>query len=383
MSASLPPSPSLEWLRKAAKKRLAQMRRTQPDALLADAQLEVAREHGFSSWRRLKAHIEAMITPTATEQERAAFLRAIAAGEIEEVQRMLETMPGLVNMHGPHPWWGGRPQPLHIAIENGRRDIFDLLLARGADINGDNASYDHWSPLMLAMKQPEMRDELLRRGVTVGLAEALMLADDTRVEALLQSSGLPAVAPNDGSFLAFARTTRAIDLLLAAGAEIDRKDRWGTRPIEAMSKLGLHGAQLVHHMIARGSAPSAADHARLGDIAALVRLAESDPPAATHDSVMMAAVDTRQHDIVMWLLERGADPNARASAASRHTALHAAAWNGDLRMVRLLLEVGADPHARDLQYDADPHGWAATSLEVTGNHDCIEVAQYLADLAHP
>jgi ankyrin repeat protein len=323
-----------------------------------------------------------MIAAAATEQESAsaAFLRAVAAGAIGDIQRMLDATPGLVNAHGPHPYWGGRPQPLHVAIENGRRDIFDLLLARGADIDGDNASYDHWSPLMLAVKRPDMRDDLLRRGVAIGLAEALVLADDERVETLLRSNGLPVAVPNNGSWLAFARTTVAIDLLLAAGAEIDRKDRWGTRPIEAMSRLGPDGAHLVDHMAARGSAPSAADFARLGDIAALVRLAESDPEAATLDSVIMAAVDARQHEIGVWLLERGADPNARSDAPSRHTALHAAAWNGDLRMVRLLLGAGADPHVRDLQYDADPRGWAATSLEVTDNRDCIEVAEYLGSL---
>ena len=373
---------TLDTLRKAAKKRLAQMRRTQPDARLADAQLQVAREHGFSSWRKLKAHVEAMIAAAATEQESAsaAFLRAVAAGAIGDIHRMLDATPGLVNAHGPHPYWGGRPQPLHVAIENGRRDIFDLLLARGADIDGDNVSYDHWSPLMLAVKRPDMRDDLLRRGVAIGLAEALVLADDERVETLLRSNGLPVAVPNNGSWLAFARTTVAIDLLLTAGAEIDRKDRWGTRPIEAMSRLGPDGAHLVDHMAARGSAPSAADFARLGDIAALVRLAESDPEAATLDSVIMAAVDARQHEIGVWLLERGADPNARSDATSRHTALHAAAWNGDLRMVRLLVDAGADPHVRDLQYDADPRGWAATSLEVTDNRDCIEVAEYLGSL---
>src|SRR5690606_8586330 len=57
-ASSLPPRPNLEWLRKAAKKKLAQLRRTQPDAKLADAQLAVAREHGFPSWRKLKAHVD-------------------------------------------------------------------------------------------------------------------------------------------------------------------------------------------------------------------------------------------------------------------------------------------------------------------------------------
>ena len=55
--------------------------------------------------------------------------------------------PALVNAVGPHPYWGGRPQPLHLAIEGKRRDVFDLLLDSGADIDGRN---DEYRPLVAA-----------------------------------------------------------------------------------------------------------------------------------------------------------------------------------------------------------------------------------------
>lgn len=54
---SLPAQPSLEHLRKMAKRRLAKLRAAGASAQLADAQLLLAREHGFSSWRALKAAI--------------------------------------------------------------------------------------------------------------------------------------------------------------------------------------------------------------------------------------------------------------------------------------------------------------------------------------
>ncbi|HKV09970.1 MAG TPA: hypothetical protein VJ725_17655, partial [Thermoanaerobaculia bacterium] len=56
----LPDSPNLDWLRKQAKRRLQELRQASPGARLADAQLEVARQHGFSSWRALKAHIDSL-----------------------------------------------------------------------------------------------------------------------------------------------------------------------------------------------------------------------------------------------------------------------------------------------------------------------------------
>ena len=52
----LPDRPNLEYLKKVAKDRLHDLQRSDPAAQLADAQLAVAREHGFASWRN-SAHI--------------------------------------------------------------------------------------------------------------------------------------------------------------------------------------------------------------------------------------------------------------------------------------------------------------------------------------
>lgn len=382
-ASSLPPRPDLAWLRKAAKKKLAQLRRTQPHAKLADAQRDIAREHGFPSWRSLKAHVEQAARAVRDQQQEedtvAGFLGCVAAGRVDEARAMLDADPALIHAVGPHPYWGGRLQAIHLAVGAGRKDMLDLVLGRGADVNGRNDEYDHWSPLMIAANgRPEVREELLRRGARVGLVEALMLADDERVDELLRTEGLPRAVPNGGSILMFARTTFAIDRLVASGAPPDAKDRWGTTPIEAMSRLGERGAPLVHHMAALGAKVSPAELARIGDLAALEVAATADPSIVKRDDVMIAAVDARQRGIVAWLLEHGANPNARTGPPSRHTALHAAAWGGDLEMAKLLVGAGADPHARDDQYDGTPGGWAETAIEVRNDPACAQVAEYLA-----
>jgi len=386
MSSSQRPShPNLEWLRKSAKKRLAELRAADPQAKLADAQRAVAREHGFPSWRKLKSHIETAATEAPPQQPTAdqivkAFFELVGNGRIDDVRRVLDAAPQMVHAIGPHPFWGGRPQALHVAIETGRQDLFDLLLERGADVNGRNDEYDHWSPLMLAMNRDRtaMRDELLRRGVRIGLVEALMMADDGRAEAILDTTGLPDIVPNGGSILAFARTTRAIDRLLALGASIDAKDRWGSTPMDAMSRLGARGMPLVSHLIARGASATPKEYARLGDIERLSALYEKDPAVARLDVVMMGAVDFRHHALVEWLLARGANVNARAEAQSHQTALHSAAWNGDLRMVQILLAAGADRTLLDDEHQGTPRQWAEVSFRVTNNPKCVEVAEYLA-----
>jgi hypothetical protein len=58
MSRDLPPNPNLEHLKKQAKALLDKLRQRNADATLVDAQHALAREYGFPSWPKLKAHVE-------------------------------------------------------------------------------------------------------------------------------------------------------------------------------------------------------------------------------------------------------------------------------------------------------------------------------------
>ena len=393
MAETLPARVNLAWLRKTAKQQLREWRAQGRGARLAEAQLNLARRYGFSSWRALKSHIDRLQASTPTdapagdETEVAAFLRHIGEGDIEDVRAMLAADPQIVNAVGPHPYWGGRPQALHVSIETKRRDMFDLLLAAGADVDGSNDQYDHWSPLMLTLHwdQTEMRRILIERGAHVGLIEAMLLEDDALVEEMLRAgkSALPKVDPNGGSPLAFARTPFAIDRLLELGVPPGLKDRWGATPIEAMSRLGARGRSLVRHMLLRGIEAEPQEYSRLGDKDALAALIEANPDVAKSDAVMMGAVDFGHHELVQWLLTRGANVNARSSAGSRGTALHSAAWNGDLAMVKLLVAAGADVTARDEEHDNTPSGWAEVSITVSNNPKCKDVLEYLLTLPDP
>lgn len=383
MAQALPPRPNLEWLRKTARQALAELRLRKPDARLADAQLELAREYGFHSWRALKAQVDVKSPPDESAPDDAAvaeFLRAVRGGDVAAVRAALAADPSMVNRPGPHPHWGGRPQPLHMAIEGGNREIFDLLLANGADVRGDNAGYAHWTPLMLTIDEhPDLRDELLKRGAQIGLIEALMLGDDALVAERLRSgrTALPGYAPNGGSLLAFARTTWAIDRLLELGVAIDVKDQWETTPIEAMSRLGARGQPLMRHLIARGVRAKPAEYARLGDRQALEKLIDADPAVANIDDVLMGAVDFGHLGLVAWLLGRGANPNARASIGANGTALHSAAWNGNLELVKVLVAAGAQVGALDPEYHGTPADWARYSNGVSPKPECLAVAEYL------
>src|SRR5205814_7409012 len=120
--ASLPARPNLEHLKKRAKQRLKTMRATMPAAKLADAQLAIAREHGFASWRAMKTAVDLFVaaaSPKLRDERAKALLAAVGKGNLDVVRGLLAIDPALVNETGPHPFWGGRPQPLHVAIERG------------------------------------------------------------------------------------------------------------------------------------------------------------------------------------------------------------------------------------------------------------------------
>jgi hypothetical protein len=306
MAEPLPARANLEWLRKTAKQHLRFLRLAQPEAKLAQAQLAIARQYGFSSWRSLKAHADDRghgnpAKPLPTDENIAAFLRAVGEGRLSDVRAVLAGEPGIVNAVGPHPFWGGRPQALHVSIETQRRDVFDLLIDAGADIDGSNELYEHWSPLMLTFHwdQPIMRGVLLAKGARIGLVEAMLFEDDAAVAAMLGRGkrALPNIAPNGGSLLAFARTPFAIDRLLELGVAVHQKDRWDTAPMQAMSRLGPRGQDLVRHLMQRGLKAEPEDFARLGDKAALAALIDRDPSVARADTVITGggAARRRRH----------------------------------------------------------------------------------------
>ncbi len=76
--------------------------------------------------------------PSISDQDIAIFLRRVGDGQRDDVHAMLRGLPQRVNAVGPHAYWGRRPQALHVSIESKHRDMLDLLLASGADVDGSN-----------------------------------------------------------------------------------------------------------------------------------------------------------------------------------------------------------------------------------------------------
>ena len=75
----LPARPSLEHLKNEAKQHLKALRRQRPQAKLAAAQLALARDYGFASWRQLKAHVD-KVSPVRPDRKKV--FGAARAGDV-------------------------------------------------------------------------------------------------------------------------------------------------------------------------------------------------------------------------------------------------------------------------------------------------------------
>jgi RNA polymerase sigma factor (sigma-70 family) len=302
-----------------------------------------------------------------------AVLQAAASGDSKSLSDMLNEDDALANASGPHPIWSGNPQPLHVAAERGHLDVVRQLLDQGADANGKDADYDGWSPLMLAahggrlgIHSPrEAIVSLLRdTGATVDVFSATLLNDISSLSELLRSDPQNATrqGPADATALHFARSAEAAGLLLESGANPNALCGWGTTPLERAAFCGASGIAVAEVLITAGAQCNACILACLGDLKRLSALLDTDPEetrsrhkvgASIVGEPVHAAANHGQIEIMQFLIDKGADINARADMGQ--TPLHLATT---LEMVQLLAENGADTTARDDDHGTPPLEWA-------------------------
>jgi ankyrin repeat protein len=281
-SQNLPERPSLEYLRKLAKERLRVLRQSDQAAKLADAQLAVAREHGFPSWRALKAEVDRRRAPNVTE-----FFRACAAGDVETLRRLLTGDRDLVRERNDHGSTGlhqafrhsdavrlliehgadpnardheDNATPLHFAAANGCLESVRLLLDAGADPQGAGDVH-HGDVIGWATHEGNeaVIDLLLERGARHHIFSAIAVGDVDLVERLVdeqpecllrrrsrfENGNTPlhdAIAPPDpGRRPNYAMLQRLIEL----GADVEATDDKGRTPLEVAMLRGDHEAMRV------------------------------------------------------------------------------------------------------------------------------------------
>jgi hypothetical protein len=97
-----------------------------------------ARGYGFASWRELKAYVAALL------HEGARLASAVRSGDVANLRAILDQKPELVNAASDldrmlRPSDALTMRLIHLAVAEDRREVAQLLIERGADLNVRNA----------------------------------------------------------------------------------------------------------------------------------------------------------------------------------------------------------------------------------------------------
>jgi ankyrin repeat protein len=287
--SKLPDRASLEYLKKLAKDRLKTLRRANPRTKLASAQLAVARDYGFSSWRSLKAAIEQQQQP-----QTKTFLDACSKGDLAAMRDLLANDPNLSRFGNEQGWTG-----LHAAAQAGHIGIVRLLLEHGADPNTRELG-DHTYPLHWAAAHGHI--EVVRALLDAG-GEVHGAGDDHALDVI----GWATVFRNPGN-----NWHEVTDLLLQRGARHHIFSAIATEDLSLIRKLASENSQVLGRRMSRFEHGQTALH---------------------------FAMSRNNYDILDLLIKLGAD--LEATDDNGHTALGVAMLRGDREAMRRLHAAGA------------------------------------------
>ena len=295
MSRNLPARPNLEHLKKQAKDLLRNFEQRDPVALdlfrslasvslprrpkLADAQHVIAREYGFSSWSKLKQHVESI--PSDPAQALAAAFKANDAVGVGELLERYPQFKRRINDPLPHSGFG--ETALLCAVQQSNRQMIEVLLRAGADIN----TRSHWwaggfGVLDHAARpdgDPGLASFLIERGAIVDVHAAAHLGMLEKLKELVSANpALVHARGGDGQTpLHFAASVPIAECLLDHGADMDARDvDHESTPAQYMVR---DRQEVARYLVSRGCRTDILMASALGDLDLVRRHLDADPEA--------------------------------------------------------------------------------------------------------
>ena len=294
----------------------ARQQLTPPDCASTQAELVIARAHGFPTWSAFVAHLDGLADPDSRVGafERAAD--AIISGNITELERLLATHRDLVHVRSDREH---RATLLHYVSANGVEN------------------YRQKTPPNIV----DIARRLLDAGAEVD-AEANVYGGGATTLGLVVTSAHPRLAGVQNPLA---------DLLLDRGARLDS----GT--VHACLMNGCPEA--AEHMVLRGAPVNLDEAAGIGRVdlvASYFSPGRVVSEAEAGEAMNMAAWYDRR-EVMRFLLDHGVDAGTR-TVPDGDTALHIASYLGNASLVELLLKRGAPVDVIDHVYRTPPMVWA-------------------------
>jgi ankyrin repeat protein len=330
---AVPPRPSLEFDRKAAKRLLADMRAGDDEARarlvefhpryasspagidavqLADAQLVLAREYGFASWPRWRAFVEDRLLDR--EAQAAALTQHLCSQQFRRGADLLEADPSLAS------------HDLYTACACGDVDTVAAELQRDPSLATTAGGPNDWAPILYACYSRFLRRDRARRDGIVEVVRRLLAAGADPSSCYFVEQGGDGKLPQTCLFGAagIANDPDLTRLLLEAGA-----DPWERAQGYAANEALYHACEFKETECLR-----------------LLLEAGCDPKEVSY--CLSRALDFDNEAAALLFLEHGADAKLNVRHHAGRTHLHKAVVNRrNEATVRALLERGADPNRPD------------------------------------
>ena len=321
----------------------------------------------------LEAH-PSLLDETGGRGVRTALHEAVGGGQVAAVQLLLE--------RGADPnirCEGDNAFPLHFACEKQHFPIIRLLVEHGADTVGEGDYHElgviGWATAWAYVHaNKEIVDYLLSHGARHNISSAVAMGELEAIRELVSRSPADLEKRMDLAnrrrmplhLAVVKKQPGSLTTLLDLGANTESLDEAG---FTALDHAALDGeAQLAQLLLDRGAKvrlPAAIALHRTHDIENILR---KDPeilkPGHRWEHLVIRASEHASAAVVEALIEAGADVNARddpktsIDSTSGYTALHAAAFSGNLAVASALLKRGANVQTREDKYHATPAGWA-------------------------
>jgi ankyrin repeat protein len=282
-------------------------------------------------------------------------------------------------------WFGNTPLHYAIKSEDVGEDMIGLLIDKGANTNAENSEGQTPLDIAISKNRKEIIELLIAKGADISLHTASRVGALAKVTSLIEKEADINTKDTSGrTALHYAVENGhqdVVELLIASGADVNVKDKDGNAPGHvALSKnneavldlLIAKGANIasvhlsayqgdldkVRSYIAKGTDVNAVDsygttplhyaairgHKNVVDF---LLTARADINAKDNDNVtpLHGAAFGGNKDIVALLIDNGANINARARW--NYTPIYYAVWSGTKEVVELLAEKGADVNVKD------------------------------------